>query len=203
VFPSPRFATVVSVNTTLRSAVPAPYLQGQGDLRAVRWTAYAAFAWVMVFLAWHVVWAATGLAIPSTAQHHGSARVLMWVSTVVVLAMVAVGTALPLALAQAWGRRIPRPVLLSAAWMGCVLLGARGLMGVGDDVVRATGILPNGLTGLTMEQVSGTAHPSAWELFAGGFTDLLFAGGGLAFGLAALAYQRARRPHAAQHGSVV
>jgi hypothetical protein len=182
---------VVSVNTTLRSAVPTPRPEGQDDLRAVRWTAYAAFAWVMAFLAWHVVWAVTGLAIPSTAQHHGVAGVLMWVSTVAVLVMVAVGTALPLALAQAWGRRIPRPVLLSTAWAGCVLLGARGLMGVGDDVVRATGILPNGLTGLTMEQVSGTAHPSAWELFAGGFTDLLFTGGGLAFGLAALAYQHA------------
>jgi hypothetical protein len=191
VFPSPRFAIVVGVNTTLRSAVPAPRPEGHGDLRAVRRTAYAAFAWVTAFLAWHVVWAATGLAIPSTAQHHGSARVLMWVSTVVVLVMVAVGTVLPLALAQAWGRRIPRPVLVSAAWTGCVLLGARGLMGVADDVVRATGILPNGLTGLTMEQVSGTAHPSAWELFAGGFTDLLFTCGGLAFGLAAIAYQRA------------
>ena len=179
------------MNTTLRSAVPAPRPEGHGDLRVVRRTAYAAFAWVMAFLAWHVVWAATGLAIPSTAQHHGSARVLMWVSTVVVLVMVAVGTVLPLALAQAWGGRIPRPVLVSAAWTGCVLLGARGLMGVADDVVRATGILPNGLTGLTMEQVSGTAHPSAWELFAGGITDLLFTCGGLAFGLAAIAYQRA------------
>jgi hypothetical protein len=145
----------------------------------------------MVFLAWHVVWAATGLAFPSTAQHHGIARVLVWVSTVVVLVMVAVGTALPLALAQAWGRRIPRAVLVSLAWTGCALLGARGLMGVGDDVVRATGILPNGLTGMTMEQVSGTAHPSSWELFAGGCTDLLFTVGGLAFGLAAVAYQRA------------
>jgi hypothetical protein len=191
VFPSLRFPIIVSVNNTLRSAVPTPRPEGRGDLRAVRWTAYAAFAWVMVFLAWHVVWAATGLAIPSTAEHHGSARVLMWVSTVVVLVMVAVGTALPLALAQAWGRRIPRPVLVSAAWTGCALLGARGLMGIGDDIVRATGILPNGLTGLTMEQVSGTAHLSTWELFAGGCTDLLFAGGGLAFGLAAIAYQHA------------
>jgi hypothetical protein len=182
---------VVRVNTTPRSAEPRP--EGRHDLRAVRRTAYAAFAWVMAFLAWHVVWAVTGLAIPSTAQHHGIARVLVWVSTVVVLAMVAVGTVLPLALAQAWGRRIPRVMLVSAAWAGCALLGARGLAGIADDVVRATGVLPNGLTGMTMEQVSGTAHPSAWEVFAGGCTDLLFTVGGLAFGLAAIAYQRARR----------
>jgi hypothetical protein len=43
----------------------------------------------------------------------------------------------------------------------------------------------------TLEQVSGTAHPSAWAVFAGGCTDLLFTVGGLAFGLAAIAYQRA------------
>jgi hypothetical protein len=178
------------VNTT------AIFTEAQGDLRAVRRTAYTAFAWVLVFLAWHVVWVATGLAVPSAAQHHGTARVLMWVSTGVVLVMVAVGTVLPLALAQAWGRRIPRPVLLSAAWTGCALLGARGLMGIGDDIVRATGILPDGLTGMTAEQVSGTAHPSAWEVFAGGSTDLLFTGGGLAFGLAAIAYQRARHRRA-------
>lgn len=186
-FSSSRFPILVSVNTTLRCS------EARDDLRAVRRTAYAAFAWVMVFLAWHVVWVATGLAVPSAAQHHGRARVLMWVFTVVVLVMVAVGTVLPLALAQAWGRRIPRPVLVSAAWAGCALLGARGLTGIGDDIVRATGILPNGLTGLTTEQVSGTAHPSGWEVFAGGSTDLLFTGGGLAFGLAAIAYQRAWR----------
>ena len=162
-------------------------------MREVRRTAYTAFAWVMAFLAWHVVWSATGQPVPSTGRHHGTARVLMWMSTVVVLAMVAAGTALPLALARPWGRRIPRTVLLGAAWTGCALLGARGLAGVADDVVRATGVLPNGLTGLTMEQVSGTAHPSAWTVFAGGCTDLLFTLGGLAFGLAAIAYRRAWR----------
>jgi hypothetical protein len=36
----------------------------------------------------------------------------------------------------------------------------------------------------------GTGHPSMWELFASSATDVLFAIGGLTFGLAALAYRR-------------
>ena len=42
-----------------------------------RRAAYAAFGWVLAFLAWHVVWAVTGLRFP----HHdwsGAARMLMW-----------------------------------------------------------------------------------------------------------------------------
>ena len=154
-----------------------------------RTTAYAAFAWVVAFLAWHVVWVATGLSIPSNVHHSGTARVLVDLFSAALLAMTVAGTVLPLALAQEWGRRIPRPLLLFAAWTGCVLLGARGLAGVCDDVVRATGLLPDGLTGMTMEQVTGSAHPSAWETFAGASTDVLFLTGGVAFGLAAVAYR--------------
>jgi hypothetical protein len=37
-------------------------------------------------------------------------------------------------------------------------------------------------------------HPSTWALVAGGATDALFTAGGLAFGMAAVAYRRARTP---------
>jgi hypothetical protein len=153
-------------------------------------TAYTAFTWVMVFLAWHVVWAVTGLGFPTPSDHQGTGRVVAQVFTAVVLIMVVVGILVPLALARPWGRRIPRRMLISAAWAGAVLLGGRGLAGVLDSLGRTTGILPRGLTGLTAAQVMGTAHPSAWALFAGGATDVLFLLGGLAFGLAALGYQR-------------
>ncbi|MDN3354094.1 hypothetical protein [Actinomadura sp. DC4] len=161
-----------------------------------RTTAYAAFAWVLTFLAWHVVWVATGLRTPSDVHHSGTARVLADLFTVALFVMTVVGTVLPLALAQEWGRRIPRPLLLFAAWTGCVLLGARGLAGVLDDIVRVTGLLPDGLTGLTTEELVGTAHPSAWAVFASGWTDALFVAGGLAFGLAAVTYRpRSRDSH--------
>jgi hypothetical protein len=105
-------------------------------------------------------------------------------------AIWAVGIVLPLALARPWGRRVPRWMLLWAAWTGCALLGARGIAGVVDEVARAIGF-SRGLTGMTTAQVMGTAHPSAWMSFAGAATEVLFVAGGLMFGLAALTYQRA------------
>jgi hypothetical protein len=174
----------------------------RGDrVRANRRTAYAAFTWVMVFLAWHVVWALTGLKSPSPSDHQGPSRVLLQVFMVVIIVMVIVGTLLPLALAQPWGRRIPRWMLLSAAWVGCVLLSARGLAGIGDGLVRVTGLLPKGFSNLTTAQVIGTEHPSFWALFASSATDVLFATGGLAFGLAAIAYQRVIPPSTRQRPS--
>jgi hypothetical protein len=163
-------------------------------LRDGRRAAYLAFAWVLAFLAWHVVWALTGLETPSASHHGGTTRVLIQVSSVAVVLLVAAGTVLPLALAQAWGRHVPRWMLLAATWAGCALLSARGLAGIGDDLVRLTGVLPGGLTGLTTAQVIGTAHPSTWAVVASGATDVLFTAGGLAFGTAAVAYRRARPP---------
>jgi hypothetical protein len=157
-----------------------------------RLAAYGAFAWVMLFLGWHVVWSLTGLQTPSTTDHQGAARAVFEVLTIAVFLMVAVGILLPLALAHSWGPRIMR---LTAAWTGCVLLGARGLAGVLDGLVRVTSLLPKGISNLTMEQALGSAHPSFWALFASSATDFLFLTGGLAFGLAALTHQRqSRRP---------
>jgi hypothetical protein len=143
-----------------------------------------------VFLAWHVVWVTTGLTVPQPEDRSGAARILLWGFEVVLVVMVAVGIALPLALARSWGRRVPRWMLLWAAWLGCALLGARGVWGVADDVARADG-LARGLSGMTTAQVMGTAHPSAWAVAASTATDGLFVAGGLLFGFAAWSYQRA------------
>jgi hypothetical protein len=161
---------------------------------ANRRTAYTAFAWVVVFIAWHVVWYLTGLKSPAVSDHQGTARVVMQVSSVMIILMVVIGAALPLALAQAWGRRIPRWVLLAIAWIGCALLSARGFAGMGDSLARVTGILPKGFSGLTLAQVIGTEHPAFWAVFASSATDVLFAVGGVVFGLAAISYRRASTP---------
>jgi len=113
---------------------------------------------------------------------------------VIIYVMVAVGIALPLALARPWGRRVPWWMLLQAAWIGCALLSARGIAGVADDVARAIGF-SRGLSGMTTAQVMGTGHPSAWPSFASTATEVLFVVGGLMFGLAALTYQRAFPRH--------
>lgn len=161
----------------------------RADAGTSRRAAYAAFGWVLIFIAWHVVWAVTGLPFPHH-RFHGAALVLSWVVTAITYVIWAVGIALPPALAWPWGRRVPRWMLLWAAWTGAALLGARGIAGVADDVARAIGF-SQGLIGMTTAQVTGTAHPSTWMSFAGTATDVLFVAGGLVFGLAALTYQRA------------
>jgi hypothetical protein len=152
-----------------------------------RLASYGALAWVMIFLGWHVVWSLTGLQTPSATDHQGTARIVFQLLSIVILLMVVVGTLLPLALAHSWGPRLPR---LAAAWIGCVLLGARGLAGIVDGLGRATGLLPKGISNLTMAQALGSEHPSLWALFASSATDVLFLAGGLAFGFAALTHQR-------------
>jgi hypothetical protein len=175
------------------------FAEHAGDAGASRRAAYAAFGWVLAFLAWHVVWAVTGLPFPQASHHHGVGLVLFWAGDAITWLMVAVGIVLPLALARPWGRRVPRWMLLWAAWTGCALLGARGIAGVVDDVARAIGF-SRGLTGTTTAQVMDTAHPSAWQWTAGTATDVLFLAGGLVFGLAALTYQRAfPRRRSAEH----
>jgi len=84
----------------------APTARDRDDVRVSRRAAYAAFGWVLAFLAWHVVWAFTGLRFP---HHHwsGAARMIMLGFDVIIYVMVAVGIALPLALARPWGRRVP------------------------------------------------------------------------------------------------
>jgi hypothetical protein len=71
---------------------------------------------------------------------------------------------------------------------GGALLALRGGSGQVDDLTRAAGLLPNGITGLSLEEAMGTAHPSASELWSGRATDAYFAVGGLIFGLLAWRY---------------
>jgi hypothetical protein len=114
----------------------------EGDPGASRRAAYAAFGWVLAFLAWHVVWAVTGLAFPQPSHFHGAALVLFWASAAIGDVIWAVGIVLPLALARPGGGRGPRWMLLWAAWIGCALLGARGIAGVVGVMVAVGIVLP-------------------------------------------------------------
>jgi hypothetical protein len=155
----------------------------------IRQAGTAAFVWVLGFLAWHVVWALTGLPAPDPSRHHGGARVALRVFTVVVWVMAAVGVLTPLAMMRGW-RWFPPRLQLAACWTGCVLLTLRGGSGVLDDAVRWLGVLPRGLSGLSTAQVYGTPHPSWWAVTAGAFTDVLFVSGGAVFALAVRALPR-------------
>ena len=173
------------------SAPPSDSLR-QADL-ANRRAGFAAFGWVVVFLAWHVVWYLTGLAFPTSSHFHGRARVVYTVASTLTDLMWVIGCILPLALLQPWGRRIPRWMRLSAAWTAAGVLAARGLSGIIDDLLRVFGF-SRGLTGLTPAQTAGTTHITFWVQFSGVTTDVLFAAGAVAFGAAALAHRRMAHP---------
>jgi hypothetical protein len=62
-----------------------------------------------------------------------------------------------------------------------------------DTTLRGTGLMHNGLTGLTYKQELGVAHPSMYTLCSTSSIDLYFTLGGVLFLLAALAHRRSRR----------
>jgi hypothetical protein len=153
-------------------------------------SAWLAFVWVLTFLLWHVVWYATGLGFPDPSDRTGTARTVAYGAQAAILAMIVVGTALPLALGMAWGRRLPRWLLLTLGWIGFAVLAGRAAAGIADTALRLTGV-EGGLTGLTEQQVMGTASPALWDWIAGYTTDALFAAGAVCFGLATLQFRRA------------
>jgi hypothetical protein len=158
-----------------------------------RW-AYTAWAWMVVFAAFHAYWLLGG--------HFGLAGPIpepsLDVFTIAVATMFAAGLVVPLAAARPWGRRLPAWMLVAALWTGSALLTLRGLAGVVDDLVRTTGILPNGLTGLTLEQTLGTASPATSAMWTGRVTDWYFTLGGLLFALAAVEQTRGTVPSRCQ-----
>ena len=108
-----------------------------------------------------------------------------WIFSFVVGAMFAAGLAVPSALARPWGRPPPRRLLLWSMWIGCAVLVARGGSGLLDDGLRFTGLADGGLTGLTNEDVLGSAHPSTNTIVSTLAIDSIFLVGGLLFGYAA------------------
>jgi hypothetical protein len=153
---------------------------------------YVAWLWVVVFTAFHVYWYAGG----SIGHPQPLPEATLDVFGIVLGSMFVVGAVVPLAATHDWGRIFPRWALSAALWAGAIVLMLRGGAGLVDEILRVTDILPNGLTGMSREQVSGSAHPSAHVLWSGRVTDAYFALGGVLFGLAAHAYRRATTPPA-------
>jgi Protein of unknown function (DUF3995) len=148
-------------------------------------TARHAFTWTAVFIVWHAYWALGGdfgfgdreAEIPDAG----------WLFTLVVSSMFAAGIAVPLAVMRGVG---PRRLLAGLLWAGAAVLAARGLSGLLDDALRFSGLAETGLTGLTNEDVLGSAHPSAYTIWSTVAIDSFFVMGGLLFGRAARHAQR-------------
>ncbi|GIH15050.1 DUF3995 domain-containing protein [Rugosimonospora africana] len=163
--------------------------------RSLRSSALAALAWVIVFIGFHVYWylgGTFGFGDSGTTVPHRHSFVARAFGAIVI-AMFVVGTVLPFALFQRWGSRVPRWMLHTAVWTGGVLLAVRGAAGLLDTALRETGLSGGGLTGMSYEQVTGDANPSAYTVLSGSAIDAYFFLGGVLFGWAALCFWRVER----------
>ncbi len=130
---------------------------GETARRTTR-AAYTALGWVVLFFAFHVYWYLGG-SFASPGKLPGAPRSLAaWAFEVFVVVAFPLGALVCLAVAREWARE--RLALAAAAllWFGCVLLLLRGGAGIIDDLTRATGLLPNGLTGLSTKDTTGAAN---------------------------------------------
>ena len=150
------------------------------------WAAYAALLWVVVFIAFHIYWAYGGHLGFGDASHPlppVPTNGVEWAYMCVVYVLFIGGVLVPLSIAQAWGRVIPSRLLLSACWFGSAILTLRALASYVDDLVRFTGLLPNGITGLTYAQIFGDDYVAASMLWSSVAIDAYFLLGGVLYGL--------------------
>jgi hypothetical protein len=162
--------------------------------RRLRTAAYLTFAWVIVFDAFHVYWALGGRfgfgdqtdPLPSSDTTGGR------IFGAAVLVLFILGTVLPLALGWEWSRWIPLWVLLTMAWVAAGLLVLRAVLAFIDDAMRTLFGSTTGVSGLTYEQLLGTATPSAYTLWSARAIDTYFLLGGLLYAATAWFASRQR-----------
>ena len=181
---------VMSTATTTAGVRPA---RNSGAHRA----ALHAFAWTAVFIVWHGYWALggdLGFGDQQSGFPDTTSSLAGWVFSIAVAGMFAAGLAVPLALAR--GAR-PRRLLLGLMWAGAAVLAVRGIVGLVDDGLRFSGLGETGLSGLSDQDVLGTAHPSAYTVWSTVGLDAFFAAGGLLFARAARRASGRRHPRRA------
>jgi hypothetical protein len=175
---------------------PPTHAAGSTRPRATARAANWAFYWTVAFIALHAYWYLGGRvgvgdqadALPAAPTSLGD-----WIYSLVVYGMFAAGPRGTQRPCAAWGRRVPRRLLVWSMWIGCLVLVARGGSGLLDDGLRFTGLVESGLTGLSNKDVLGSAHPSTHTMLSTVAIDSIFLAGGLLFGHAA---RLARGPRA-------
>lgn len=166
---------------------------------------YTALGWVVVFFAFHVYWYCGGSfaspgKLPSLSPEPnrlensaGMHQVVAWLINGTVEAAWPVGALVCLIIARGWARGRLASVTRALAWVGCVLLLLRGGAGIVDDITRATGLLANGITGLSLNDETGHTH-LRWSDWA---IDWYFLAGGIIFYTLALRYRTHPRTRSA------
>src|SRR3954452_805992 len=160
--------TVVATVGLVTSSNTAP----DGRARLTTYAAYTALGWVVLFFAFHVYWylggsfASPGELPPLTPGSHSAAagsaharvQLVAWIVEIPVDSAWPIGALVCLAIARGWARGRLARVTQALVWIGCVVLLLRGGSGILDDVSRTTGLLPNGITGLSIKATTGHDH---------------------------------------------
>jgi Protein of unknown function (DUF3995) len=149
--------------------------------------AYAAAAWALLFAAMSFFWALGGTlgldTLGNEIEREARARepdaiALVWVTGL----LKVVGAGLALALVMPWGRRLPRRLLLPAAWAVGLLLLAYALANFVQHGLMKAEVID------TPEALGSSA--ATWHLV---FWDPFWLLGGVLFTAAAWRYGRASR----------
>ena len=186
-----------STTTPRPTAFPAP---PYGDHRSPRTqllpvrTAYTALIWVVVFFAFHVYWYLGGsFGVGGEGYRRAPHSVAGWIFEVVVVSAFPLGAWVCLAIVRGWPQGKTRRAAVIVVWLGCTLLVVRGGAGLIDDLTRAVGLLPNGITGLSHKQTMGAEYyRSASAIWSANITDGYFLAGGIIFGLLGRRYRPSR-----------
>lgn len=153
--------------------------------------AYAALGWVVLFFALHVYWYLGG-SFASPGKIPLLPHTLMaWIFAVLEGPAWPIGAFVCLAIARGWARGPLARAAPAIVWFGCVLLLLRGGAGIIDDLARATGLLRNGLSGISTKDATGAAH-LRWSIWA---IEAYFLVGGVIFGVLAVRYRASQRTH--------
>lgn len=164
------------------------------DRRRIR-AANAALGWVAVFLGFHIYWYFGG-SLMSPGKLPGRPHTLAgWAFNALVDGAFVLGLLVPVAISRGWARgRLARPVAI-LVWLGCAVLILRGAAGLIDDLTRVTGVLPNGLSGLSTKDATGTTSVT-WAQWA---IETYFLLGGVIFGALGLSRRQQRQPRHNAH----
>ena len=109
------------------------------------------------------------------------------------MAAVPLGVSVSLTIARGWPQGKTRRAAAIIVWLACTVLVLRGAAGLIDDLTRAVGLLPNGITGLSHKQTMGAEYyRSTSAIWSANITDGYFLAGGIIFGLLGSRYRPPR-----------
>jgi hypothetical protein len=168
------------------------------DPRRVR-AANIALGWAVTFLAFHIYWYLGGSFVSPGKLPGWPHTVAGWIFEALTSGVWVLGFLVPLSISRGWARgRLAKPVAI-LVWLGCIILILRGATGLIDDLTRVTGMLPNGLSGISTKDATGTTTVT-WAMWA---IETYFLIGGLIFGALAISNRQHPHPRRSAHPLVV